>query len=81
MTLMGMYYPYTSCCQPFLAFWQMCRLYIQAWASALLVSTDRAMPEPQSVGRVTGRTPTLFFVYQQLIIRIPIRDVVGCDYC
>lgn len=50
-------------------------------ASALLVSTDRAMPEPQSVGRVTGRTPTLFFVYQQLIIRIPIRDVVGCDYC
>ena len=24
-------------------------------------STERAMPEPQSVGRVTGRTPTLLF--------------------
>ena len=34
--------------------------YISAWASALLVSTDRAMPEPQSVGRVTVQIPALF---------------------
>lgn len=31
-----------------------------AWASALLVLTNRAMPEPQHVGRVTGELPTLF---------------------
>jgi len=34
--------------------------YISAWASALLVSTDRAMPEPQSVGRATVQIPALF---------------------
>jgi len=28
-------------------------------------STIRAMPEPQSVGRVTDRLPRFFFVYQQ----------------
>ena len=33
-----------------------------AWASALLVSTDRAMPEPRIVGRVTSELPTLFFI-------------------
>ena len=31
-----------------------CVYYISAWASALLVSTFRAMPEPLCVGRVTG---------------------------
>ena len=31
-----------------------------AWASALLVLLFRAMRRPQSVGRVTGKVPTLF---------------------
>lgn len=31
-----------------------------AWASALLVQLFRAMRRPQSVGRVTGKVPTLF---------------------
>lgn len=30
-----------------------------AWASALLVQTIKAMPEPRRVGRVTDLTPTL----------------------
>lgn len=37
-------------------------IYISAWASALLVSTIRAMPEPLCVGRVTSLIPTLFFL-------------------
>ena len=32
----------------------LCAYYISAWASALLVSTFRAMPEPLCVERVTG---------------------------
>ena len=36
------------------------KIYIQAWASALLVLTDWAMQEPRSVGRVAVKTPTLF---------------------
>ena len=37
------------------------RLFIQsAWASALLVLTIRAMPEPRRVGRVTRRFPRFF---------------------
>ena len=44
----------------------MVRVYfISAWASALLVSTDKAMPEPQSVGRVTVQIPALFFLLTQ----------------
>ncbi len=35
--------------------------YISAWASALLVSTGWAMPEPQSVGRVTGTDSHAFY--------------------
>lgn len=35
-------------------------LYIQAWASALLVQLDWAMRRPSDVGRVTVKTPTLF---------------------
>ena len=31
-----------------------------AWASALLVLLFRAMRRPPSVGRVTGKVPTLF---------------------
>ena len=31
-----------------------------AWASVLLVLSDWAMREPRSVGRVTGKVPTLF---------------------
>ena len=42
-------------------------MYIHAWASALLVLTIRAMPEPRRVGRVTGKIPTLF-VYKQLTL-------------
>ena len=37
------------------------RIYILAWASALLVQTIRAMPEPLYVGRVTSRLPRFFF--------------------
>jgi len=33
-----------------------------AWASALLVLTTKAMPEPPCVGRVTDLTPTLFCI-------------------
>ncbi|MBR5432878.1 MAG: hypothetical protein IK117_00405 [Bacteroidales bacterium] len=36
-------------------------LFISAWASALLVSTNRAMREPQAVGRVTDTDSTLFY--------------------
>ena len=32
---------------------------ISAWASALLVQTVWAMPEPQGVGRATSTVPTL----------------------
>lgn len=39
----------------------LCAYYISAWASALLVSTRWAMPEPLHVGRVTGQIPTLFY--------------------
>ena len=35
-------------------------VYISAWASALLVLTRRAMPEPQVVGRAGKWVPTLF---------------------
>ena len=38
-------------------------LCILAWASALLVSTIRAMPEPLYVGRVTRQKLPRFFVY------------------
>ena len=43
-------------------------IYISAWASALLVLTCWAMPEPLYVGRVTCRLPRLFFVYQQPLL-------------
>ena len=36
-------------------------IYISAWASALLVQTDWAMPEPLYVGRAAGWTPTSSF--------------------
>ena len=45
--------------------WFLCnsrRIYISAWASALLVLTSRAMPEPRRVGRVTGRFPRSFCI-------------------
>ena len=35
-------------------------IYIQAWASALLVLTIMGNPEPQSVGRVMVRLPRFF---------------------
>jgi hypothetical protein len=35
-------------------------LHISAWASALLVQLNRAMPEPHTAGRVTVQTLTLF---------------------
>ena len=40
-------------------------IYIQAWASALLVLTSWAMPEPRVVGRVTDRLPR-FFSYMSI---------------
>ena len=49
-----------------------CAVYVysySAWASALLVSTLRAMREPQFVGRVTGTIPTsFFFICNQLLL-------------
>ena len=36
------------------------------WASALLVLDDRAMPEPQGVGRVDKENPTFLF-YSSLV--------------
>ena len=40
-----------------------CVYYISAWASALLVSTFRAMPEPLCVGRVTDTDSHAFLFY------------------
>ena len=37
-------------------------IYIQAWASALLVQLDWAMRRPSDVGRVTGTDSHAFFV-------------------
>ncbi len=48
-------------------FW---RLYIQAWASALLVLTCWAMPEPLYVGRVTGRIPRSFCISVKLTTNV-----------
>ena len=38
-------------------------IYIQAWASALLVLTTWAMRRPQAVGRVAVRVPRFFRKY------------------
>ena len=38
-------------------------IYIQAWASALLVLTIMGNPEPQSVGRVMVRLPRFFRIW------------------
>ena len=38
-------------------------IYIQAWASALLVLTTWAMRRPQAVGRVTVKVPRFFRKY------------------
>ena len=35
-------------------------VFISAWASALLVQTVKAMPEPRCVGRVTSELPRFF---------------------
>ena len=37
-------------------------LYISAWASALLVQTSWAMPEPLCVGRVTVDSHASFYI-------------------
>ena len=43
-----------------------------AWASALLVQLPRAMQEPQNVGRVTIKTPTLlFYAHDRTINQTP----------
>ena len=36
-------------------------IHILAWASALLVSTDRAMRRPQAVGRVINDSHAFYF--------------------
>lgn len=56
---------------------KVCCVFISAWASALLVSTGWAMLEPQSVGRVTSQTPTLFRILCHIIIIMPIWGVLG----
>ena len=44
-------------------------IYIQAWASALLVQLDWAMRRPSDVGRVTVWTPTLFsYIINSILI-------------
>ena len=49
-------------CEPFLAAYDS-GIYIHTGVGfGVARSTDRAMPEPQSVGRVTGRFPR-FFLY------------------
>lgn len=45
-----------------------CMDSISAWASALLVLTERAMPEPQRVGRATGAVPTLFLCPSGIVL-------------
>ncbi len=43
-----------------------------AWASALPVQRYRAMRRPPSVGRVTGKVPTLFsYIYAKALIYQP----------
>ena len=54
--------------------------YIQAWASALLVLTSRAMPEPRCVGRVTGRLPRFFCIYKPNDFIYPDSGVYGNLY-
>ena len=44
---------------------------MSAWTSALLVSTNWAMPEPLCVGRVTDRLPRFFFVLASLSVIYP----------
>ena len=44
-------------------------LYIQAWASALLVLTTWAMRRPQAVGRVAVKTPTLYSYIDKITIQ------------
>ncbi|MBR7043432.1 MAG: bacteriophage abortive infection AbiH family protein [Prevotella sp.] len=48
-----------------------------AWASALLVQTFRAMPQPLYVGRVTGQTPTLFCILATSLLNHPDEGVAG----
>lgn len=58
-------------------------MYIHAWASALLVLTIRAMPEPRRVGRVTGKIPTLFcilavdFIVEQSLLGVAWSKEIG----
>ena len=47
-------------------------IYISAWASTLLVLTNRAMPEPQCVGRVTRELPRCLCIS---IVVISVRGV------
>lgn len=43
-----------------------------AWASALLVLSDWAMRRPRSVGRATGKVPTLFsYIHAKTLIYQP----------
>lgn len=55
-------------------------IYIQAWASALLVLTDWAMRRPLYVGRVTGTNSHVFFVCvpKREIIMIAFGEIGGC---
>ena len=55
-------------------------LYISAWASALLVQTDRAMREPLHAGRVTDTDAPLFcYTYVKRFIRKTLRAWVSAD--
>lgn len=56
----------------------MVSIYILAWASALLVLTIWAMPEPLSVGRVTGRFPRLLlYISEHHFVICPDRESLG----
>lgn len=69
MTLMGYVILYLySCVSHYRLPIIVVSIYILAWASALLVLTSWAMPEPLNVGRVTGRFPRFFLYIRKSII-------------
>ena len=64
MTLMGMYYPFNKMLIATMRYLLLLTHIHTGVGFGVARSTERAMSEPQSVGRVTGRLPRFFFVYQ-----------------
>ena len=59
----GMFYTSLHCTRALMHGEKCRRIYISAWASALLVQLYRAMRRPLCVGRATGTDSRAFFVY------------------